>query len=51
MSEREFWQIVYAAAITNNHSPNVARGIANEAVEHLQEEWSTWAFEDEEGGA
>lgn len=40
MSPREFWQVVYAAAISNAHSPNVARGIANDAVAHLNEEWN-----------
>lgn len=35
--EIDFWKVVYAAAIFNGHSPNVAKGLANDAVNHLRD--------------
>ena len=39
MSPYDFWQLIYAAAINNNHSNVVALGIANEAIGHMKDRW------------
>lgn len=39
MNDKDFWQLIFAAAITNNHSATVANGIANDALEYMRQMW------------
>ena len=39
MDDEDFWMLIYAAAISNNHSNKVAEGIADDAVKHRQDRW------------
>lgn len=36
MTSAEFWQVAYPIALSNNHSPAVAKVIADEAVEDYE---------------
>ena len=39
MIDEDFWALIFAAAINNNHSAAVAHGIADDALKRKQQVW------------